>query len=80
MGGVIKEMGSCEGWVVGYTLRRELQEGEIKVQLFGTQFSNFIAGNSHRRNLSQIGGKKFIEITLHIAHWCQQKVPRPQIT
>ena len=32
MGGVIREMCSCEGWVVGYTLRRELQEGEIKVQ------------------------------------------------
>ena len=44
--------------MVGYTLRRELQEGEIKVQHFGTQFSNnVIAGNSHRRNLSQIGGK-----------------------
>ena len=39
VGGVIKEMGSCEGWVVGYTLRRELQEGEIKVQHFGTQIS-----------------------------------------
>ena len=31
VGGVIREMCSCEGWVVGYTLRRELQ-GEFKVQ------------------------------------------------
>ena len=59
VGGVIREMGSCEGWVVGYTLRRELQEREIKVQHFGTQFSNVMSysGKLCRINLLQIGGK-----------------------
>ena len=40
VGGVIREMCSCEGWVVRYTLRRELQEGEVKVQHADTVVSS----------------------------------------